>query len=83
MQEVFGFVKRNLSGAKRRRDGRSEDGGAGQGAAVPCPRLSTQNPGARTALRASGDAFLALDDQLDGNRLNGYVGEAVFRPELL
>jgi hypothetical protein len=40
VQEVFGFVERNLSAAKRRKDGRDEDGGAGQGAAVP--RLSTQ-----------------------------------------
>jgi hypothetical protein len=40
-QRLIGIVKRNLSGAKRREDGRGEDGGAGQGAAVPCPRLNT------------------------------------------
>ena len=43
LQEVFGFVKRNMSGAKRRKGW--ERGGS------PCPRLSTQWPGARTALR--------------------------------
>src|SRR5580704_8032069 len=58
LPRLIGIVKWNLSGAKRRRDGRGEDGGAGQGAAAPCPRLSTQNPGARTALRPRGDAFL-------------------------
>jgi hypothetical protein len=34
VQEVFGFVKGNLSRAKRRRNGCREDGGVGQGAAV-------------------------------------------------
>jgi hypothetical protein len=42
VQDAFAFVKRNLSEAQRRMEGWSEDGGAGQGAAVPCPRLSTQ-----------------------------------------
>ncbi len=37
LPRLIGIVKWNLSGAKRRKDGRGEDGGVGQGAAVPCP----------------------------------------------
>jgi len=49
--KVFGFVKRNLSGAQRRRDACGGERGAGKGGS-PCPRLSTQRPGARLALRS-------------------------------
>ena len=34
VQEVFGFVKRNLSGAKRKKDTASGESGAGKGAAT-------------------------------------------------
>jgi hypothetical protein len=32
--------------AKRRQDGRGEDGGVGQGAAIPCPASARSSPGA-------------------------------------
>src|SRR6516225_2712041 len=35
--KVFGFVKRNLSGAKRRMDAASEERGAGERTARPVP----------------------------------------------
>src|SRR5271168_247180 len=37
VQEVFGFVKRNLSGAKRRKNTSSSERGAGKGAAALVP----------------------------------------------
>ena len=37
MQEVFGFVKRNLSEAQRRKDTASEERGVGKGAAALVP----------------------------------------------
>ncbi len=37
LEEVFGFVKENLSGAKRKRRARSKERGAGKGTAGPCP----------------------------------------------
>jgi hypothetical protein len=43
VQEVFAFVKRNLSEAQRRKSAASGERGAGKGAAGPCPRLSTQS----------------------------------------
>ncbi len=50
LTRLIGIVKRNLSGANRRKDGRSEDGGVGQGAAIPCLASAHRGPGARTAL---------------------------------
>jgi len=46
VQEVFVFVKRNLSGAQRRQAAAGEERGAGKGR-QSCPRLSTQRPGER------------------------------------
>jgi hypothetical protein len=43
VQEGFGFVKRNLSGAERGMDAASGDRGAGKGA-QPCPRFSIRSP---------------------------------------
>ena len=37
MQEVFGFVKRNLSGAQRRKSATSGEMGAGKGALALVP----------------------------------------------
>src|ERR1700686_2337250 len=54
LPSLIGIVKQNLSGvsgAKRRQDGCGEDGGVGQGAAVPCPASAHRDPGARIALR--------------------------------
>ena len=51
MQEVFGFVKENLSRAKRRWNGRGEDGVWRKGAAVPFPASAHRDPGAGIALR--------------------------------
>jgi hypothetical protein len=48
--KVFGFVKRNLSGAQRRKDAASGQRGAGKGGR-PCPASAHSNPGARFALR--------------------------------
>lgn len=41
VQEVFGFVKKNLSGAQRRKSAASRERGAGKGAValVPAPAL--------------------------------------------
>ena len=39
------------------------------------PRLSTQKPGARLALRTSGDDFRTPKDVLDGSHLNHYFPE--------
>jgi len=44
LPRLIGIVKRNLSGAKRRKDSRGEDGGVGQGAAVPCPASARSDP---------------------------------------
>src|SRR5690348_3780374 len=41
-RKVFGFVNRNLSGAKRRKSAASGERGGS-----PCPRLSTEETGAR------------------------------------
>ena len=40
--KVFGFVKRNLSGAKRRKDAASGERGAGKGGR-PCPAQRGRN----------------------------------------
>jgi hypothetical protein len=47
VQEVFAFVKRNLSEAQRRKEAASGEKGCGERGGSPCPRLSTQWPGAR------------------------------------
>jgi hypothetical protein len=44
VQEVFGFVKRNLSGAKRRKNTASSERGAGKGAAALVPASAHSNP---------------------------------------
>ena len=67
---MFAFVKRNLSGARRRKSATSEERGAGKGRHVLSPP-STQNAGARSALRTSDD-LRTPDDRLDGRHLNGY-----------
>ena len=43
VQEVFGFVKRNLSGAKRRKSAASGERGAGKGGR-PCPASAHRSP---------------------------------------
>jgi hypothetical protein len=40
---VFGFVKRNLSGAQRRKDATSGERGAGKGGR-PCPASAHSDP---------------------------------------
>jgi len=42
--EVFGFVKRNLSEAQRRKDAASGERGAGKGAAALVPASAHSNP---------------------------------------
>jgi hypothetical protein len=44
VQEVFGFVKRNLSGAKRRQDAASGERGAGKGAQPLSPPQHAEIP---------------------------------------
>jgi hypothetical protein len=44
VQEVFGFVKRNLSGAQRRKDAASGERGAGKGAAALVPAQRWRDP---------------------------------------
>jgi hypothetical protein len=41
---VFGFVKRNLSGAQRRKDAASRERGAGKGAAALVPAQRWRDP---------------------------------------
>jgi hypothetical protein len=41
--KVFGFVRRNLSGAQRRKDADSGQRGAGKGGR-PCPASAHRNP---------------------------------------
>ena len=48
--KVFGFVKGNLSGAKRRKGPASGERGAGKGGR-PCPASAHSDPGARIALQ--------------------------------
>jgi hypothetical protein len=43
-KKVFGFVKRNLSGAKRRKDIASGERGTGKGAAALVPASTHSNP---------------------------------------
>jgi len=47
MQEVFGFVKKNLSGAQRRNSAASGERGAGKGAAAFVPASTHRDPGER------------------------------------
>jgi len=44
VQEVFGFVKRNLSEAERRKDAASGERGAGKGAAALVPASAHSGP---------------------------------------
>jgi len=44
VQEVFGFVKRNLSGAKRRQDAAGGERGAGKGAQLFSPPQHAVSP---------------------------------------
>jgi len=44
VQEVFGFVKRNLSGAQRRKSAASGERGAGIGAAALVPAQRRRDP---------------------------------------
>ena len=44
MQEVFGFVKENLSGAQRRKSAASGERGAGKGAAALVPASALKRP---------------------------------------
>jgi hypothetical protein len=47
VQEVFGFVKKNLSGVERRKSAASGERGAGKGAAALVPASAHIDPGAR------------------------------------
>jgi len=49
VQEVFDFVKRNLSGAKRRKDAASGERDAGKGARPFAPPKHTETRSARSA----------------------------------
>ena len=60
VQEVFGFVKRNLSGAQRRKSAASGERGAGKGAAALVPASAHRNPERVSAPRCLGQAFLAV-----------------------
>ena len=50
VQEVFGFVKRNLSGAQRRKSGATRERGAGKGAAALVPASAHSDPERELAL---------------------------------
>ena len=52
LPEVFGFVKKNLSGAQRRKSAASGERYRG---GSPCPRPALERPGARPALRIAVD----------------------------
>jgi hypothetical protein len=47
VQEGFGFVKRKLSGAQRRKGAASRERGAGKGAAALVPASTHRGPGER------------------------------------
>ena len=47
--KVIGFVKRNLSGAQRRKAGASGERGVGKGAVALVPAPALKKPGARSA----------------------------------
>jgi hypothetical protein len=51
VREVFAFVKRNLSGVKRRKSAASGERGVGKGAAALFPASAHSDPGERSALR--------------------------------
>src|SRR5580704_2032704 len=55
VQDVFGFVKRNLTGAQWRMDAASGERGAGERSGSPGPRPALERPGARSALRIAID----------------------------
>jgi len=44
LPKLIGIVKRNLSGAKRRKDASSRERGAGKGAAALVPASAHRNP---------------------------------------
>ena len=79
MQEVFGFVKRNLSGAQRRKDAASGERGAGKGAAALVPASAHEQ--ARSAISAPNLKCMTsrcqerVDRRLDLNRLVGWVSK--------
>jgi hypothetical protein len=83
LPRLIGIVKQNLSRAKRRRNGRGEDGGVGQGAAVPCPTSTRSDPEReqQSELRISNMKLLDADNQRyvgSGAPSQGsYRGEAV------
>jgi len=66
VQEVFGFVKRNLSEAQRRKDAASGERGAGKGAAalVPAQRWSDPEREQRSESQLTGlkQHYAALHD---------------------
>ena len=57
--KVFGFVKRNLSGAQRRKNATSGERGAGKGAAALVPASAHRNPSANSFV--SGTRMLAAN----------------------
>jgi len=68
VKEVFGFVKRNLSGAKRRKDATSGERGAGKGASALVPAQHTGAP-ERVSAPIAGGAQLRLA-RICMNRIN-------------
>src|SRR5580704_1410067 len=64
----FGFVKRNLSGAKRRNGAASGERGAGKGAAALVPASAHSGPGARIALQTLVVHCRIADDPLEAWR---------------
>jgi len=62
VQEVFGFVKRNLSAAQRRKDAASGERGAGKGAAALVPA----SDGMRRPVPFAGCDKLPMENALEG-----------------
>ena len=60
VQEVFGFVKENLSGAQRRQAAAGGERGAGKGAAALVPASAHRDPGERQ-LDGCGPRFLRIE----------------------
>ena len=71
LPKLIGIVKQNLSGAKRRKDGRGEDGVWGKGQQSLAPPQHTVT--ARSAYR-SPDLMLKLADPHRRNRAFAFEG---------
>ena len=79
MQDVFGFVKRNLSEAKRRMDAASEERGAGKGAAALVPASAHRRP-EREQRSGTKMNFRIVDHADEGSRGHRYCRGGVIGP---